>query len=88
MSTAPAPTLDQLRAVTTVSVRDAGAWLGMSTASAYRAAADGTMPTIRVGKTLRVPTPKLLALVGLSYEVGSADDAASDHPEEADCAGV
>ncbi len=77
-----APTVEHLRSVTTVSVREAGTWLGMSTATAYRAAADGSLPTIRVGKTLRVPSPKLLALVGLSYEVGSADDA-SDHLEEA-----
>ena len=71
MSTVTAPTVDQLRTVTTVSVQKAGAWLGMSTASSYRAASDGSLPTILVGKTLRVPTPRLLALVGLPYEVES-----------------
>ena len=68
-ATLTAPTVDQLRAVTTVSVREGGAFIGLSPASAYRAAADGSLPTIRVGKTLRVPTPRLLALVGLAYEV-------------------
>lgn len=63
-----APTLDELRACTTVSVVKAGAWLGMSPASAYRASADGSLPTVVVGKTRRVPTPRLLALVGLTWE--------------------
>lgn len=63
-----APTVADLRAVTTVSVAQAGAFLGMSTATAYRAAAEGTLPVITVGKTRRVPTPRLLALVGLPYE--------------------
>lgn len=65
-----APTLDELRACTTVSVAKAGAWLGMSPASAYRAAADGSLPVVIVAKTRRVPTPRLLALVGLSWETG------------------
>lgn len=62
-------TVGDLRAVTTVSIAQAGAFLGMSTATAYRAAAEGNLPIIIVGKTRRVPTPRLLALVGLPYEV-------------------
>lgn len=62
------PTVSELRACTTVSVARAGAWLGMSPASAYRAAADGSLPIVMVGKTRRVPTPRLLALVGLVWE--------------------
>lgn len=61
-------TVADLRAVTTVSIAQAGAFLGMSTATAYRAAAEGTLPIITVGKTRRVPTPLLLALVGLDWE--------------------
>lgn len=68
--TKPAPTLEQLRSVTTVSIAQAGAWLGLSTATAYRAAATGTLPTLTVGKTRRVATPVLLAMVGLDYETG------------------
>lgn len=63
-----APSVDDLRAVTTVTIAQAGAFLGLSQATAYRAAAQGTLPVITVGKTRRVPTPLLLALVGLSYE--------------------
>lgn len=81
-----APTVERLRSITTCSVREGGAFLGLSTASAYRAANDGTLPTIRVGKTIRVPTPKLLALVGLEYENETAPDADGtdhDHPSPA-----
>lgn len=63
-----APTVADLRACTTVTIAQAGAFLGMSTATAYRAAAEGTLPVITVGKTRRVPTPRLLALVGLDWE--------------------
>lgn len=68
MTAVTAPTVADLRAVTTVTIAQAGAFLGMSTATAYRAAAEGTLPVITVGKTRRVPTPRLLALVGLPYE--------------------
>lgn len=68
MTAKATPTLDELRACTTVTIAQAGAFLGMSTATAYRAAAEGTLPVITVGKTRRVPTPRLLALVGLAYE--------------------
>lgn len=62
-----APTVADLRAVTTVSIAQAGAFLGLSQATAYRAAGD-TLPVITVGKTRRVATPVLLAIVGLPYE--------------------
>ena len=70
-----APSVEYLRSRTTVSIAEAGAWLGMSTAAAYRAAQDGTLPVLRVGKRRRVPTPRLLALVGLSWDntAGSSD---------------
>lgn len=63
-----APTVADLRAVTTVTITQAGAFLGLSPATSYRAAAEGTLPTITVGKHRRVPTPLLLRLVGLPYE--------------------
>lgn len=76
MTASPAPTVADLRACTTVTIAQAGAFLGMSTATAYRAAAEGTLPVITVGKTRRVPAPRLLALVGLDWE-------AHDEPEHA-----
>lgn len=79
MTTTTALTVADLRAVTTVTITQAGAFLNLSPATAYRAAAEGTLPTITVGKHRRVPVPPLLALVGLPYEVGSADaDSPSD----------
>ncbi len=55
--------LDQLPA--TMSVEDAGELLGISRRSAYRAAARGELPTLRLGRRLVVPTPKLLAMLGV-----------------------
>ena len=43
----------------TVSVEDAGRILGLSRGSAYAAARDGTLPTIRFGKRLLVPKAAL-----------------------------
>lgn len=48
-----------------VTVPAAGRLLGYSQASAYRQAAAGDLPTIRLGGRLMVPTAKLYALLGL-----------------------
>lgn len=48
----------------TISVERAGEVLGISRRSAYRAAASGELPTLRLGRLLRVPTPRLLELLG------------------------
>ncbi len=45
----------------TVSVPEAGALLGICRASAYDAARRGDIPTIRIGRRVRVPTPQLIA---------------------------
>ena len=50
----------------TITVEHAGDLLGLSRSAAYRAADRGELPTIRFGRRLFVPTPKLLALLGLS----------------------
>ena len=55
-------TLDDLPP--TISVERAGDILGISRRSAYRAAARGELPTLRVGRRLLVPTPRLLDLLG------------------------
>ncbi len=49
----------------TMTVEEAGELLGLSRSSAYRGAARGEIPTIRVGRRLLVPTAKLLAMLGI-----------------------
>ena len=49
----------------TMTVEEAAELLGLSRSSGYRAAAVGELPTIRIGRRLLVPTPKLFALLGL-----------------------
>ena len=51
----------------TLSVVRAGEFLGMSPSAAYRAVERGELPTIRLAGRLRVPTAKLLKLLG--YDV-------------------
>jgi excisionase family DNA binding protein len=52
----------------TVSVEKAGEILGISRRSAYRAAAAGDLPTLRLGRRLLVPTARLLGLLGLDAD--------------------
>ena len=54
--------------VPTVSVEEAGAWLGLGRSAAYVAAGRGELPTLRFGRSLRVPTAKLRRLLGLDPE--------------------
>jgi excisionase family DNA binding protein len=48
----------------TLSVPEAGAMLGISTSSAYRAARDGSLPTIRIRGRVLVLAAALSALMG------------------------
>lgn len=48
----------------TLTIEQAGELLGISRRSAYRAAATGQLPTLRLGRRLLVPTPRLLQLLG------------------------
>ena len=58
--------LTELRGKTTVPIwPDAARVLGISRNSAFKAAADGSLPTLRFGKRLVVPVPKLLAMLGV-----------------------
>jgi excisionase family DNA binding protein len=50
---------------TVMTIEEAGEMLGLSRSSAYRAAARGELPTLRFGRRLVVPTPRLLALLGI-----------------------
>lgn len=49
----------------TISLEQAGELLGVSRRTAYRAAARGQIPTIRIGRRWFVPTARLLDLLGL-----------------------
>jgi hypothetical protein len=43
----------------TLSVPEAGAWLGLKRNAAYAAARNGDLPVIKIGKLLRVPVVAL-----------------------------
>ena len=43
----------------TISVPEAGRWLGIGRNAAYEAARRGDIPTIRIGRLLRVPVAAL-----------------------------
>lgn len=60
----PAVNIEAIRYLGTVSVPVAGAVLGIGRGASYEAAKNGTLPTIRVGRRLRVPVQPLLRLIG------------------------
>lgn len=49
----------------TIAVETAALALGISRASAYRAARAGEIPTLRFGRKVRVPTEKLRRMLGM-----------------------
>lgn len=49
----------------TISVQQAGQLLGIGRNAAYQAAAKGELPILRIGHRLRVPTARLLELLGV-----------------------
>jgi excisionase family DNA binding protein len=60
----------------TLTVEETGRLLGISRGAAYRAAACGQIPTIRLGRRLLVPTARLHQLLGLSDHHNSGVDPA------------
>jgi excisionase family DNA binding protein len=62
----------------TLTVEEAGRLLGISRGAAYRAAACGQIPIIRLGRRLLVPTARLHQLLGLSDHHNSAVDPAEE----------
>jgi excisionase family DNA binding protein len=56
--------LDDLAGRLTCTVEEAGEALSIGRSAAYAAARRGEIPTLRLGRTLRVPVPRLLELVG------------------------
>lgn len=64
--TTPAAELEAIKGRGTIPVwPDAARVLGISRNSAYRAAAEGTIPTLKFGSRMVVPVPKLLAMLGI-----------------------
>ena len=57
----------------TMTVEEAGQLLGISRKSAYRAAANGELPTVRFGRRLVVPRAQLLRLLGHATDSPDAD---------------
>lgn len=62
-------TLADLDGRLTCSVPEAGQLLGIGRDAAYAAAARGELPTLQLGRTIRVAVPKLLQLVGLPQTI-------------------
>lgn len=60
--------LADIRRYPTVSIPTGGIAMGMGQTLAYKAAAEGTLPTIQVGKRRKVLSSKLCAMLGLSTE--------------------
>ena len=67
-SVAAEMTLEVAELPPTISVEHAAKLLGVSRSSAYRAAANGQLPTISFGRRLLVPTSRLLEMLGLPVE--------------------
>jgi excisionase family DNA binding protein len=68
----------------TLTVEQAGRLLGISRGAAYRAAACGQIPTIRLGRRLLVPTARLHQMLGIT----DTDDLEPvDTPVNTDAAG-
>jgi hypothetical protein len=60
------PELMEMLRQPTISVPQAGInFLGLTHNGSYEAAKRGEIPTIRIGKLLRVPTPALARLLGI-----------------------
>jgi excisionase family DNA binding protein len=57
--------IDELRDRRTCSIDEASRLLGIGRSTAYAAAHDGSLPTLRVSHRLLVPTAKLLAMLGI-----------------------
>lgn len=60
--------IDQLRSRRTCSIDEASRVLGIGRSTAYAAAHDGSLPTLRLSHRLLVPTAKLFAMIGVEPE--------------------
>jgi excisionase family DNA binding protein len=67
---------DLLRERLTITVPEAGEYLGLGRGASYAAAKRGEIPTLAFGGRLVVPVPKLLEMVGLTLDRTESGDAA------------
>jgi len=72
--------LDDLAGRLTCTVPEAGQLLGIGRDAAYAAAARGEIPTLSLGRTLRVPVAKLLELVGVTKDIDPAPPDIRERP--------
>jgi hypothetical protein len=66
---------EALRLPPTLTVPQAGKVLGLGHYAAYDAVKRGEIPVLRFGRRLIVPTPALLAMLGLDVTQGGTDAA-------------
>lgn len=59
----------------TITVPEAGRMLGIGRDAAYAAAARGEIPTLKLGRRLVVPLPRLLDLVGAAPDMSDGPGA-------------
>lgn len=52
----------------TISVEETAALLGLSRNGAYNAIREGSIPSIRIGRCIRVPTASLRKMLGLESD--------------------
>lgn len=55
--------LSDVRKRATVTVEEAAALIGLGRSAAYEAARRGDLPTLRMGRRIFVPVPRLLAML-------------------------
>lgn len=65
MNESRATTIERLQGRCTCSVEEAAAALGIGRSTGYAAAHEGSLPTLRLGRRLLVPTAKLLEMIGI-----------------------
>lgn len=54
----------------TISIEEAARWLGVNRNTAYEAASRGEIPTLKIGRLLRVPVAPLERLLGIERTSG------------------
>ncbi len=74
MSTKKAPGRALMEELT-VTVDEAAALLGMSRNGCYNAVREGSLPSVRIGRAIRIPTIKLRAMLGIDERRGGAEAA-------------
>lgn len=57
--------LSDVRNRATVTIEEAAELIGMGRSAAYEAARRGDLPTLRLGRRLFVPVPRLLDMLGV-----------------------